>query len=279
MDRMKSGNVPIKHKIVGGILLFFAFCYFGVLVFDSNWLTESLESMIFLLFIPVFLSVFGLLFLFGIIARIKKRPAFHWILGIIFAIWAFVCWLSIFTMEENDVPTLVVIVIMGCVFTVLSVLYLSGIMARIKNQQDQHREIELFRANLIVDKSRRLQEVLFAIDCMEGHEFEHFCAKLLMKNGFTDVKVTQASGDQGVDIIAVKDGMKYAIQCKNYSSHLGNKPIQEVCAGKMFYQCHEAVVMTNSTFTSGAKELAKATGVLLWDRTMLVSFIKNVKYL
>lgn len=107
------------------------------------------------------------------------------------------------------------------------------------------------------------------IDGMEGHEFEYFCAELLKKDGFSDVSVTKGSGDQGVDILAMKGGVKYAIQCKNYSSPLGNTPVQEVSAGKLFYNCHVGVVMTNSTFTSGAKALAQATGVLLWDRTTL----------
>ena len=112
-----------------------------------------------------------------------------------------------------------------------------------------------------------------AIDGMEGHEFERFCAKLLEKVGFTDVKVTPGSGDQGVDVLATKDGIKYAIQCKNYSRALSNTPVQEVAAGKIFYGCHVAVVMTNSTFTPGAVELAKATNVLLWDRTKLKELI------
>lgn len=72
-----------------------------------------------------------------------------------------------------------------------------------------------------------------SVDGMDGHQFERFCADLLRKNGFVDVKITPGSGDQGVDIIAVKNGIRYAIQCKNYSSPLGNTPIQEVCAGKM----------------------------------------------
>jgi hypothetical protein len=54
------------------------------------------------------------------------------------------------------------------------------------------------------------------IDGMEGHEFEYFCADILEKNGFTNVSVTRGSGDQGVDVLATKDGIKYAIQCKNY---------------------------------------------------------------
>ena len=104
-----------------------------------------------------------------------------------------------------------------------------------------------------------------SVDGMNGHEFERFCADILRKIGYSNVRVTPGSGDQGVDILAEKSGIKYAIQCKNYASPLSNKPIQEVSAGKFFYNCHVGVVMTNSTFTSGARKLAEATGVLLWD--------------
>lgn len=109
---------------------------------------------------------------------------------------------------------------------------------------------------------------------MTGLEFERFCATLLINNNFNEVVITPASGDQGVDILAVKDGVKYAIQCKNYSSPLGNTSVQEVNAGKTFYKCHVGIVMTNSTFTKGAVELAESTGVLLWDRDKLLSMIK-----
>lgn len=111
------------------------------------------------------------------------------------------------------------------------------------------------------------------VDCMEGHAFEYWCANLLRKNGFINVKVTQGSGDQGVDILAQKDGIKYAIQCKCYSSDLGNTSVQEVSAGKLIYRCHVGAVMTNRFFTSGAMLAADATGTLLWDRNTLREFI------
>lgn len=107
------------------------------------------------------------------------------------------------------------------------------------------------------------------IDKMEGHEFECFTADLLRKLGYERVEVTPGSGDQGVDVIAVKDGKRYAIQCKRYGQRLGNKPVQEVFAGKTIYGCSVAVVLTNNYFTEGAKEAAKATGVELWDRDTL----------
>lgn len=116
---------------------------------------------------------------------------------------------------------------------------------------------------------------LSQIDSMGGIEFEQWCADLLEKNGFSIIQVTKQSGDQGADVIAQKDGIRYAIQCKCYSSDLGNKPIQEVNTGKMVYHCQIGVVMTNRYFTKGAKEAAEATGVLLWDRDALIKLIEK----
>lgn len=114
---------------------------------------------------------------------------------------------------------------------------------------------------------------LLTIDLMDGHDFEYWCAAALEDMGFTDVEVTPGSGDQGVDILAKKNSIKYAIQCKRYTDDLGNTPIQEVHAGKALYHCHVGVVITNRYFTSGAKQLAEATGVLLWDRDWIIEYL------
>lgn len=118
-------------------------------------------------------------------------------------------------------------------------------------------------------------EEKISIADMSGADFEQFCADLLRLNGFSNVAVTPSSGDQGVDIIAKKEGIKYAIQCKHYSSPVGNTPVQEVSAGKLYYHCHVGVVLTNSIFTKGATELAKAADVLLWDSYKLHELIEN----
>lgn len=115
------------------------------------------------------------------------------------------------------------------------------------------------------------------IDAMEGHEFEHFIAALLRQLGYQKVEVTRGSGDQGVDVLAEKDDIRYAVQCKCYTTDLGNTPIQEVNTGKMIYQCHVGVVVTNRYFTQSAREAAKATGVLLWDRAKLEKMLAQVQ--
>lgn len=115
---------------------------------------------------------------------------------------------------------------------------------------------------------------LALVDLMNGQEFEQWCADLLRQNGYTDVELTAASGDQGVDILAQKDGIRFAIQCKCYSSDIGNSPVQEVTTGKVIYRCQIGAVMTNRYFTTGAKTAAEATGTLLWDRDKLCEMMK-----
>lgn len=107
------------------------------------------------------------------------------------------------------------------------------------------------------------------IDNINGHQYEYECAKRLRQHGFTRVSVTKGSGDQGIDVIAYGNGKKYGIQCKYYSSPVGNSAIQEAYAGAKYYNCDVAVVMTNNIFTKSAIELSQTTGVLLWPNNTI----------
>lgn len=111
---------------------------------------------------------------------------------------------------------------------------------------------------------------------MNGFDFEKYAGNLLNANGFTKVEVTQSSNDFGVDVIAYKDDIKYAIQCKKYSSPVGIKAVQEVIGSKAMNDCHVAVVLTNNTFTKSAIELAEKNNVLLWGREKLIELIDNM---
>jgi len=110
---------------------------------------------------------------------------------------------------------------------------------------------------------------------MEGHDFEYAIADLLRHNGYRNVSVTQGSGDFGIDILARRKNVKYAIQCKRYKSAVGVKAVQEAGLGTDFYHCDAAAVITNSTFTKQAKTLAETTGVRLWGREFLEELVNN----
>lgn len=100
---------------------------------------------------------------------------------------------------------------------------------------------------------------------MEGYEFEYFCAELLKERGFLEVEVTKGSGDYGIDILAEKEGVTYAIQCKRYTAPVGVKAVQEAYAGRDYYDRMVGAVMTNQYFTTPAVEAAKKLKILLWD--------------
>lgn len=112
-------------------------------------------------------------------------------------------------------------------------------------------------------------------DLMEGRDFEFFCADLLQKRGFLDVEVTKGSGDNGVDILAEKDGVSYAIQCKRYDEPVGVKAVQEAYAGRDYYDKMVGVVMSNQYFTKNAVEMARKLKILLWDRGYLEEMLEE----
>ncbi len=107
------------------------------------------------------------------------------------------------------------------------------------------------------------------LDTMDGFDFEYYCADLLAADGFVDVKVTRSSGDYGVDILAEKDGVTYAIQCKRYSGLVGIKAVQEAYAGRDYYDRMVGAVLTNQYFTKPAVQAARKLKILLWDRDYL----------
>ena len=85
-----------------------------------------------------------------------------------------------------------------------------------------------------------------------------------------NINQTKLSGDDGIDIIAEKEGINYGFQCKCYSSPVGIKAVQEAFTGAKMYNCDIAVVITNNSFTPQAIHAAKQTRVRLWDRSKLI---------
>ncbi|MCR5591746.1 MAG: restriction endonuclease [Lachnospiraceae bacterium] len=110
---------------------------------------------------------------------------------------------------------------------------------------------------------------------MEGQEFEQYCAELLESKGFENVEVTPGSHDYGIDIIADKDGISYAIQCKCYSDTVGIKAIQEAYAGRDYYGSMVGAVMTNQYFSKSAKEFADKLNIILWDGDFVMNLIED----
>lgn len=116
---------------------------------------------------------------------------------------------------------------------------------------------------------------LLNINTMDGHDFEYFCARVMKRNGFDTAEVTRSSGDHGADIIATRNNVRYAVQCKRWSSAVGNKVVQDVFYAKQVYHCHVGIIITSNTFTPAAREAAKEAGIVLWDGDFLKKYISQ----
>ncbi len=121
-------------------------------------------------------------------------------------------------------------------------------------------------------KKDRIEKQLEKIDAMSGLDFEKFVANLLRKQRYKTNNVKD-SGDFGVDVIAEKSGIKYAIQVKRYKGSVSRAAISDAVTGKIHWKCDEAWVFTNSYFTSDAKTLAESTNCKLTDRDDLTNIL------
>jgi HJR/Mrr/RecB family endonuclease len=103
--------------------------------------------------------------------------------------------------------------------------------------------------------------VPFSAD-MDPIEYEQLVSDSLADLGW-HTRLTKASGDQGIDVIAEMRGKIVVIQCKRYASSIGNSAVQEAFAGKSFENADYAAVVTNAEFTRSARQLANTTQVIL----------------
>jgi len=100
------------------------------------------------------------------------------------------------------------------------------------------------------------------VETMSGRDFEQFCEQQLTALSWR-CRRTAATGDQGVDLICERNGVRLVVQCKHYTGPVGNAAVQEVIAARAYEAADRAAVVISSSFTRSARDLASATGVVL----------------
>ena len=183
--------------------------------------------------------------------------------------------------EPGCIPTIFAYLIFVCIIALIIDLIRTHISERAKHNLMVVAIVigVIIFISMVCTIYRKLHRkyTLKQLDEMDGHQFEYACADILKANGYKHVKVTRSSGDFGVDIIAEKDKVRYAIQCKRYNHKLDNTPIQEVVGGLAYYQCDKGAVMTNQYFTEPAKQLAQVNDIELLDRDTLSHMVDKTE--
>lgn len=130
------------------------------------------------------------------------------------------------------------------------------------------------RSNRLRSKLRKLE--MPEIDCLSGKDFEWLLREVYLSQGARCI-LTSYRGDWGADLVFEKNGIKTVVQAKRSRKRVGVRAVQEVVAAKAKYGATDAVVVTNSTFTDAAIELAKVNRVRLRSRTDLEKMVTDMK--
>jgi superfamily II DNA or RNA helicase/Holliday junction resolvase len=79
--------------------------------------------------------------------------------------------------------------------------------------------------------------------------FERDVARLLVANGFEDVRLVGGSGDKGADVLGVKGGELWVVQCKFVTNQYPSpSAVEEVVEASRFYQADRLIVAASRSF-------------------------------
>lgn len=105
-------------------------------------------------------------------------------------------------------------------------------------------------------------------------EFEIFIAELYSRLGYKTQR-TKTSGDEGIDVIAEKDGKKYVIQVKKSSKPIGSPVIQKLYGSMAHAFADYAICVSLAGYTTQARRFAENKLIELLDGNDLIDLIKQ----
>jgi superfamily II DNA or RNA helicase/Holliday junction resolvase len=80
--------------------------------------------------------------------------------------------------------------------------------------------------------------------------FERDVGRLLVQNGFTDVRIVGGSGDHGADVLGIKHGKLWVFQCKFRGECLrGASAVDEVVSAARYYGADRLAIATSQPFS------------------------------
>ncbi len=109
---------------------------------------------------------------------------------------------------------------------------------------------------------------------MDWQQFELLVGSYFEKQGYTVRQLAQPGADGGVDLVAIKDGEKYLVQCKQWrSTSVGVKIVRELLGAIAASGAVGGFVVSSGTFTRDAKAFVEGRNIDLIDGVEIVNTI------
>jgi hypothetical protein len=141
---------------------------------------------------------------------------------------------------------------------------------RLRRKAARLQEEELAKARAV--RLQRLDSLL----AFTPRQFEEEVAQLYSRLGF-QVELTPAVGDYGVDVMATRGGVLYAIECKKLApDHPVSRPlVQKLHSAMHFKDATRGIFVTTSRFGGPARKFAKECGIELVDGSALCAMFER----
>lgn len=123
-------------------------------------------------------------------------------------------------------------------------------------------------------RRKLLESSIDVVDDMTGKVFDDYILAHFEHLGYLGHLASRGE-DHGADLILKKAGQRVVVLAKRWKNSLGADAIERIIGAVKYYDADKGIVVTNSTFTESARELADPNGIELWSRSKLIELIDN----
>ena len=121
--------------------------------------------------------------------------------------------------------------------------------------------VEMLETNNEIEKLKNIEMLKTSLMTVDPYKFELVVSNLISHVGFSDVKVTKKSGDEGVDVNAllknpVSVDLRYSFQVKRWKHSVGRNEVANL-RGSMGLN-NQGVIIATSHFTESAIQDARS---------------------
>ena len=105
--------------------------------------------------------------------------------------------------------------------------------------------------------------------------FERNICRLLMYEGYENVRLVGQTGDHGADVTATKFGKRWLFQAKHWKKPIGMSVVEETLSAAAEYRAAVPVIVSSMGFEAAVKEkqrslLTRSIPLQLWDSDTLI---------
>lgn len=111
--------------------------------------------------------------------------------------------------------------------------------------------------------------------------FERSICRLLLCEGYQNVRLIGGSGDKGADVIATKYNKRWLFQAKQWKKPIGIEVVQETLSALAAYEADIPVIVASHGFESAVYEyrktlMSQGINLQLWSAETMVSHFKKL---